>query len=163
MDTAATATAHARRKTAAAADARRTTPAPADARRSADGCSGFPGRLVLGEACGRHGHRQNQGDRSDGTQNFWTDHGRLHQGDTAQLFGQADVPGRAQIVRGMGSRLSGPSCTRNERIARRPRQIATEKRLPRRSTDGSLIAGVDWTICRADGITVAALLEPARP
>ncbi|HXQ06680.1 MAG TPA: hypothetical protein VN831_18275, partial [Bradyrhizobium sp.] len=119
--------------------------------------------LVLGEACGRHSHRQDQGDCSDGTQNSWTDHGRLHQGDTAQLFGQADVPERAQIVRGMEPRLSNPSCTRNERIARSPRQIATEKRPPRRFTDGSLIAGLNWTICRADGIRVAAFLEPARP
>src|SRR5713226_2349594 len=82
-------------------------------------------------------------------------------GDTAQLFGQADVPGRAQIVRGMEPRLSSRSCTRNEQIARSPRQIATEKRLPCRFTDGSLIAGLNWTICRADGIRVAALLEPA--
>ncbi len=84
-------------------------------------------------------------------------------GDTAQLFGQADVPGRAQIVRGMEPRLSSPSCTRNERIARSPRQIATEKRPPRRSTEGRLIAGLNWTICRADGIRVAAFLGPARP
>jgi hypothetical protein len=48
-------------------------------------------------------------------------------------------------------------------MARNPRQIATETRLPRRSTDGRRIAGLNWTICRADGITAAAFLEPARP
>jgi hypothetical protein len=38
-----------------------------------------------------------------------------------------------------------------------------KKRLSRGSTKGHLIAGLNWTICRADGIRVAAFLEPARP
>jgi hypothetical protein len=66
-------------------------------------------------------------------------------------------------VRGTGPRLSSPSCTRNERIACRPRQIATKKRLSRGSAQGRLVARLNWTICRADGIRVAAFLEPARP
>src|SRR5260370_30699066 len=38
-----------------------------------------------------------------------------------------------------------------------------KKRLPRGSTEGRLRARLNWTICRADGIRVAAFLEPARP
>src|SRR5450631_25870 len=38
-----------------------------------------------------------------------------------------------------------------------------KKRLPRGSTEGRTIARLNWTICRANGIRVAAFLEPARP
>src|SRR5216683_2394762 len=72
MNTTASAHAHAQR-TAAATAHMRGTAATHYSRRVAAG-------RVLGEACGRHSHRQNQGYCSDGTQNFRTDHGRLHQG-----------------------------------------------------------------------------------
>src|SRR6266576_3245234 len=46
----------------------------------------------LGDACGWRQHWQNQRHCSNGTQNFKTDHCRLHTRDTAQPIRSADVP-----------------------------------------------------------------------
>src|SRR6266581_8252891 len=59
------------------------------------GSRGSDARLavrILGEACGWRYHWQNQCHCSNGTQNFKTDHCRLHTRDTAQPVPSADVP-----------------------------------------------------------------------
>src|SRR5436190_23031929 len=69
---------------AAATDMRSTTATRAHtAGCRATGCRGVPLAMLLGEACGRRNHWQNQRHGSGGTQNFKADHYRLHLRDTA--------------------------------------------------------------------------------
>src|SRR5712664_3618925 len=67
-----------------------------DVLRSAATCADASARLTpighLGEACGRRHHWQNQRHCRSGTQNFKTDHCRLHTRDTVQPVRSADVP-----------------------------------------------------------------------
>src|SRR5207302_6935979 len=65
----------------AATDMRSTTATATRAHTA--GCRRVPPAMLLGEACGRRNHWQNQRHGSGGTQNFKADHYRLHLRDTA--------------------------------------------------------------------------------
>jgi hypothetical protein len=58
-------------------------------------------KRILGEACGRRYHWQNQRHSRSGTQNFKTDHCRLHTRDKSNPFERQTFPNPALIVRGM--------------------------------------------------------------
>src|ERR1700676_3944625 len=137
-----------------AASAARTEAAANPRRRSCDtgasaGGTGSGAVGILGEACGRGHHRQNQGHCGSGTQNLKADHRRLHLRDTFQPLDGADVPEPRPFC-ALTACQTGAVRERNG--LRLLRDIAAQLRHAVSSGRPAGLPRRYWTIRTADGI-----------